>query len=433
MSCELDLRRDQIAFPARLTAAVLRRGEPVVMIAFEDVSERRANEAELARSEAALREMNERKDEFLAMLSHELRNPLSPIRTSVAVLQLAEPGSRIATHSIEIIDRSAAHMNRLVDDLLDITRITHGKIELRREIVDLTALVRRVIDDQRDVFSANHIEIATTLPSHELLLDADAARLVQVMMNLISNALKFTPKHGRIAIELAREGNAGVISVVDNGIGIAPELIGELLRPFAQVPQALDRNHGGLGLGLAMVKSLVELHGGRVTIRSAGLGHGTEVKVVLPIQQASSAVRAVDLAPVSARRRVLIVEDMPDNARSMEQALKLRGHDVEVALNGFTALERLATFKPEVVLCDIGLPDMDGFAFAMRVRADEALRHVCLVALSGYARAEDVRRAKAAGFDRHLAKPARLDQIDRLLAELVPRTTRDPFDNNTLH
>jgi PAS domain S-box-containing protein len=432
VSNELDLRRSNEPFPARLTVAVLRRVKPTYVIAFEDISERKRREHELARTEAALRELNRRKDDFVAMLSHELRNPLSPIRTSVEVLRLAPPGSEPAKSAVEIIDRSSAHMSRLVDDLLDVSRITRGKIELHREPVDVVRLVKQLLDDHQTSFDKRRFNVTMKIEPAELWVYADRGRLVQVIENVLANAEKFTPTGGRITISVEHEGSSAVLRVTDTGVGIAPELLSELFQPFAQAPQALDRNRGGLGLGLVMVKQLIELHGGRVVIRSRGIGKGTEVVLSLPAQTGQAGAHPATVIASATCKRVLIVEDMHDNARSLEQALALKGHEVRVANDAWSGLQQMAEFKPEVVLCDIGLPDMDGYAFALRVREDRELRGCYLVALSGYARAEDVARARAAGFDRHLAKPPSLDELERLLATLPPSSSR-PDELNTLH
>jgi PAS domain S-box-containing protein len=431
-NAELELRRGQQSFPARLTVAVLRRTTQTYMIAFEDISARKEKELELARTEAALRELNRRKDDFVAMLSHELRNPLSPIRTSVEVLRLAPAGSDPAMSAIDIIDRSSAHMSRLVDDLLDVSRITRGKIELQREPVELVALVKQILDDQRVTFDKRRFDVVAKLHDGEVWVYADRARMIQVVTNLLANAEKFTPTGGRITVAVEHSGPSAIVRVQDNGVGIAPDLLSELFQPFAQAPQALDRNRGGLGLGLVMVKQLVDLHGGKVVIRSAGLGKGTEVLLSLPAQGVHVGVQGPNSRRVTPGRRVLIVEDMHDNARSLEQALALKGHSVKVAHDGWSGLAMLAEFRPDVVLCDIGLPDMDGYAFALRVREDRDHRGCYLVALTGYARSEDIARARAAGFDRHLAKPASLDDLDRLLATLPPAVAR-PDEHNTLH
>jgi PAS domain S-box-containing protein len=431
-SGELDLRRNSDVFPARLTVAALRRVTPTFMIAFEDITERKQREIELARTDAALRELNRRKDDFVAMLSHELRNPLSPIRTSVEVLRLAPPGSEPAKSAIDIIERSSAHLSRLVDDLLDVSRITRGKIELQREPVDLVALVKQILGDHATLFEKRRFNVVQRVEVDELWVYADRARLVQVLTNLLANAEKFTPTGGRVSVTVEHAGGAAVVKIRDNGVGIAPEVLSELFQPFAQAPQPLDRNRGGLGLGLVMVKQLVELHGGRVVIRSAGIGKGTEVVISLPAQSTQTNDRQSAAETTSTARRVLIVEDLHDNARSLEHALILKGHHVRIAPDGWGGLKQMRAFKPEVVLCDIGLPDMDGYAFALRVREDPELRDCFLVALSGYARAEDVARATAAGFDRHLSKPASLDEIDRMLAQL-PAPPVGGHEHNTLH
>jgi signal transduction histidine kinase len=253
------------------------------MLAFEDVSDRVAKEAELARVVAELERTNQRQDEFLAMLSHELRNPLSPIQTSVGVLKLA-PGSTHATEAVELIDRSVGHLTRIVDDLLDVTRITRGTIALRRQPIELVALLQRVLADRAGEFADRGLVLETSIAPEPLWIDGDPERLVQVLNNVLGNAEKFTPPGHRIVIGTARSGGTALITVRDTGIGISPDLIEAVFEPFVQAPQGLDRSRGGLGLGLAMVKSLVELHGGKVRLFSAGIDQGTEVSIRLPLQ-----------------------------------------------------------------------------------------------------------------------------------------------------
>jgi two-component system CheB/CheR fusion protein len=414
--CELELARGETSLAIRVTAAALHRKQTIVMLAFEDISAGKAKEAELAATAQALARANERKDEFLAMLSHELRNPLSPIRTSVAVLQLAPSGSEPARAAVDIIDRAASHLTRLVDDLLDVTRITRGKIELHRARLDLAELVQRTVADHALSFAQRRIDLVTRLDATELWVDGDPARLVQVLSNVVGNAERFTLPGGRVVVIVERCDDAVVVRVRDTGIGIAPEVIGQLFEPFAQAPQGLDRNRGGLGLGLAMVKALVELHGGTAAIHSEGLGRGTELTISLPAAPPPTIALATQPVPDARPRRILVIEDMIDTASSLVTALSLRGHVVEVAFGGKQGLEVAAAFHPEVVLCDLGLPDIDGFAIARIFRTDDALRGAYLVALSGYARAEDVERAREAGFACHLAKPARIDQLELVLA-----------------
>jgi two-component system CheB/CheR fusion protein len=417
-ACDLDLFHEGRVVPVRMTAAFIRRGTPTILIACEDISDRRASESELAHTAMALREANRRKDDFIAMLSHELRNPLSPIRTSIGVLRLAAPGSEHARAAIDIIDRAAAHPSRLVDELLDVSRARYGKIQLRRAPVELGSLLRRVVDDHRGGIAAARLRLVESLDTQELWVDGDEARLVQIFSNLLNNAEKFTAAGGTISISLDHDRDHAVVAVRDSGVGITTDLIAELFEPFAQAPQALDRRRGGLGLGLALVKQLVELHEGTVEIRSAGLGKGTTVVVRIPAVAAREAIAVAKKAVRGQPRRILIVEDHTDTAESLRRALVLQDHDVDVAGTAHEALAKLAASRPHVVFCDLGLPDMDGYALAMRIRASEPLRGPYLVALSGYAREEDVARAKQAGFHRHLAKPARLEEIEEILATL---------------
>ena len=410
---ELDLlRSDGGTFPARVHIAVARRASPSMLVTFEDISDLRAKERELARSELALRVASRRKDEFLAALSHELRNPLAPIRTAVQVLQLAEPGSQDANVALDILDRTTHHLARLVDDLLDVTRITRGTIELHRERLELGSLVQRAVADYMPQFSAGGIEVTVT--ACEAWVDGDGTRLVQIASNLLGNAVKFTPRGGRVEVTVAAAGDRVQLSVKDTGIGIAPAMVGELGEPFVQAAQGLHRNRGGLGLGLAMVKTLTELHGGRLTIASVGLGRGAELTVALPLREAPARVAASSPAAVP-RRRVLVIEDQLDVADSIRIALSLRGHSVEVVKTGRAGIARAALFRPEVVLCDIGLPDIDGYEVARTLRADAELRNIRLVALTGYAQPRDVARALEAGFDRHVGKPTKLDELELLL------------------
>jgi PAS domain S-box-containing protein len=414
---ELELVRDEDELPVRVTVAWVRRAVPAILLAFEDISERREREIELARTEHALRDASRRKDEFLAMLSHELRNPLSPIRTSVSVLQIAPPGSDDANTAIETIDRASSHLTRLVDDLLDVSRIARGRIELQCERVELNELVKEIATDHGPQLTARGIAFELRCADGELWVDGDRARLVQITTNLLANAMKFTPAGGQVILATDRRDCLAVLRVEDSGAGIAPEILERVFEPFVQGTQTIDRGAGGLGLGLALARSLVVLHGGRVQLRSEGVGRGTQVEVELPLTAPIDRDDRDHTAVPSARpRRVLIVEDKPELAESLRIALVLRGHLVRVAHDGRAALVQAHEFRPEVVLCDIGLPDIDGNEVARRLRADPDLCGIYLVALTGYAAPDDVARAKAAGFARHLAKPARLDEIEAMLA-----------------
>jgi PAS domain S-box-containing protein len=427
------LRRDGSRLWVRVNVSVVRdeAGRFVRAIATaEDIAEeRRAREA-LRRSEERLRAANEklreadrRKDEFLGMLSHELRNPLAPIRNALYILDRAEGDGARARHAREVAARQVAHLTRLVDDLLDVTRIARGKIELRRRELDLGALVRRAADDHRALMQERRLDLAVHVPARPVSVLGDETRLAQVLGNLLHNAAKFTPAGGRVAVSLAAEDGAAVLRVRDTGAGIDPGMIATVFEPFTQAAQTLARSEGGLGLGLALVKGLVTLHGGAVTASSAGPGRGTEVAVTLPLAPARAAAPGgEEAAPAGAaaqpRRRVLVIDDNRDAADSLAELVSMFGHTAEVAYDGPAGLAKAAQGRPDVVLCDIGLPAMDGYEVARRLRARQ--RDVRLVAVSGYAQPDDVARAAEAGFDAHVAKPPDPDRLAALLGQEEP-------------
>jgi signal transduction histidine kinase/DNA-binding response OmpR family regulator len=372
------------------------------------------------RAEQALRESDERKDHFLAMLAHELRNPLAPIVNGVYILERTAPGDQ-ARRALGVIDRQVHHLSRLVDDLLDVTRITRGKINLRLERIDVSALVRHAAEDQRSVFADRGVELEVAVGATPLQVSADPTRIAQVIGNLLHNAVKFTPRGGRVSLsaEGAGEGFAA-IRVRDTGEGIAPATLGRIFEPFVQGDRALDRKHGGLGLGLALVKGLAELHGGAATAHSEGAGKGAEFVITLPL------CRAAERSPGSGApaltvpaHRILLIEDNVDGAESLKEALEMNGHVVEIAHSGPEGLEKARASHPDVVLCDIGLPVMDGFEVAMAMRADPALGSIAIIALSGYAAPADLERAAGAGFDRHLAKPVDWAELERVMSEVA--------------
>jgi signal transduction histidine kinase len=382
----------------------------------------RVRELELAQEH--IRESDRKKGEFLAVLSHELRNPLMPIRTSLYLLDRVSPDSAQAKRALAVIERQAAHLSRLVDDLLDVTRVSRGKIQLRRELVELCALVRRTLDDHRAAIADEELSLELEIVDEPLMVHADPTRLAQIVGNLLANATKFSLRGGRVQVAVCRQGSQAVVSVRDQGVGISPEVRSRLFQPFEQADRTLDRSRGGLGLGLALVKTLSELHGGSVEARSEGVGRGAELVVRLPLCELVGDLplevqkRA---SPPASRRRVLVVEDNLDGAETLKEVLELLGHEVAVVNDGLSVLDRARAFKPEIVLCDIGLPGMDGYDVARQLRREPQLRDVRLVALTGYALPEDQQRAFAAGFSEHMAKPVKLEALERLFADPTQR------------
>ncbi len=389
-------------------------------------------ENELRDSEAALKEADRRKNEFLAVLSHELRNPLAPITNSLYILERAAPGGEQAQRAQAVVARQVGQLSRLVDDLLDVTRISRSKVQLRTEILDLNEIARRAAEDYRAQFEEDAVALALTLGCDPVLVRGDGNRLSQVVGNLLANAAKFTHRGGQAALSVStdREARHAVLGVRDNGVGMSPDVLARLFQPFMQADSTLDRSKGGLGLGLALVKGLVELHGGEITAHSGGLGQGAEFVVHLPLEHADGAVSEPRAASHQrCRRRVLIIEDNIDAADSLREALRFGAHEVEVAYNGPQGLALARDFRPEVVLCDIGLPGMDGYDVARAFRAEEDLRDTLLVALSGYTLPDDLERARAAGFDVHLAKPPNLGKLEELLVGSSLLRVRPPYTN----
>jgi signal transduction histidine kinase len=377
---------------------------------------RARTERELREHADALREADRRKDEFLAMLAHELRNPLAPISSAAFVLSRS-PGGETARRALDALQRQVHHMTRLVDDLLDVSRIQRGKITLRKRSFDLAEVTSRTVQDYRDVFDVAGVSLELRLPGRPVAVEGDETRIAQVLGNLLQNAARFTMGGGRTTVTLETGPGRAVLRVVDTGVGIDPSMQARLFQPFEQADRTLARSTGGLGLGLSLVKGLVALHSGTVEVRSEGEGQGTEVVVELPAQPdapASRPGRASCLAPGRALR-VLVVEDNPDAADTLRLSLELDGHEVEVARDGDEGVAKAGTFAPEVVLCDIGLPGRSGYDVARAIRSDGRSAGALLVAVTGYTTADDVRLAAEAGFDHHLAKPASMDSVRELL------------------
>jgi signal transduction histidine kinase/ActR/RegA family two-component response regulator len=376
------------------------------------------------RSEEALRDADQRKDEFLAILAHELRNPLAPIRNSVQILRLTSPNDSAAERVAEVMDRQVNHMVRLVDDLLEVARISRGKIELRKEPVEVAAVVRSAVETSRPLIEAGGHRLALAIPPEPLTLEGDFVRLTQVVANLLNNAAKYSDPGGQIWLTVWRQGDGAAISVRDTGRGIPPDVLPRVFELFMQIDRQPSRTQGGLGIGLTLVKSLVELHGGSVEAHSEGAGRGSEFVVRLPLSAAARAhasTRAASPSPILASRRVLVVDDNRDAAESLDTLLKLLGADTRVAYSGAEALKALATYEPAVVLLDIGMPGMDGHEVARRIRQRPESRDVTLIALTGWGQEEDRDRSQLAGFDYHLIKPADIDALQKLLVSLEDR------------
>jgi len=404
-------------------------GETVIQCNIRDTTERSRLERRTQEQAVVLADISRRKDEFLAMLSHELRNPLSSILNAVYLLRLQRDEDLIQQQARNIIERQVGHLARLVDDLLEISRITIGSIQLRQERLDLRGIVERAVETVRPLIDRRRHQLAVALPSEPVWLVADPIRLEQVVGNLLSNAAKYTEEGGSIWLTLEQEREA-VLRVRDTGIGIVLELLPRIFDLFTQADRASDRNQGGLGIGLTLVEKLVGLHGGTVHAYSAGLGLGSEFTVRLPLAvtqgRAYSRPAVAETEMITAPSRVLVVDDNMDAADSMATWLHLAGHDVRTAYGAEAALEVAAVYRPTIVLLDIGLPGMDGHEVARRLRQTPELENVWLIALTGYGRKSDIKLSQEAGFDHHLVKPTDPQNLRTLLARLSNqvRTTR---------
>jgi PAS domain S-box-containing protein len=391
-------------------------GRPIRLIGtVQDITARKQADEALRRSQEQLRESDRRKDEFLAMLGHELRNPLAAIRSASELLHLfAGTDARLARLG-EVLERQSNHMVRLIDGLLEVSRIARGKIHLERKDLDLREVLTGVLHDRHAQLRDSGVVVDLRLPERPLWVWGDEVRLVQIFDNLLNNAIKFTPPSGSIRIAARQSDDSVLVSITDTGIGIRADMLETIFEPFQQDTQEIARVAGGLGIGLALVRGLLELHQGSVVARSPGPGGGSEFEVRLPASTPTQAVSAQESASQSAPRRVLIVEDNHDAAQMLRGLLELRGHTVVVAGSGPEAMALLRGQPTDVILCDIGLPGLDGYELARLIRGDPQLRAVLLVALTGYGQPEDRRRAAEAGFDEHLVKPVSLDALEQVL------------------
>ncbi|HMB04793.1 MAG TPA: response regulator [Isosphaeraceae bacterium] len=418
----------------RLTADPLHDeggGPTATVFILTDITESRRMAEELRRRVDELAEADRRKDEFLAMLAHELRNPLAPIRNALEVIRLDANDLDAVEQAREIAGRQVGHMARLLDDLLDVSRITRGKIQLRKRWLDLNEVARNAVESSRPAIEGAGLTLTVDLPPQPLWFEGDPTRLEQVLANLLNNAAKYSEPGGDIALSAGREAGHLVLRVRDTGIGLSPEMLPRVFDLFAQADRSLVRAQGGLGIGLTLVRSLVEMHGGAITAASPGLGQGSEFTIRLPASAVIEPPRRESPSPAEAAAArplsILVVEDHRDAALSLARVLALWGHQVYVVHSGPDAVEAVFARPTDLVLLDIGLPGMDGYQVARKLR-EQAGSSLMLIALTGYARDEDRRRSRRAGFDHHLVKPVALDELQGLLTRLEPlaRPAADP-------
>ena len=410
------------------TAESSRRYTEADLALATDLANRAAVAVENTLLYLALRETDRRKDEFLATLAHELRNPLAPIRNALQILKIPRVDEESVGRSRDMMERQVDQLVRLVDDLLDVSRVMRGKIEIRRERVELATVLARAVETVQPLIDSQGHELSVRLTAESLPVDADPLRLTQVVGNLLTNAAKYTEPNGRIWLTAERTGDMAVLRVRDTGIGIDAQMLSRIFELFVQADHASTKAHGGLGIGLTLVKNLVEMHNGAVEARSAGLGKGSEFVVRLPLSATTpnqddepGAQQQVHQQPTPSGYRLLVVDDNQDAANSLAMLLKLQGHEVRVAFSGMAALEITKTYFPDVVFLDIGMPGMDGYEVARRLRQQPGLREVVLAALTGWGQQEDRRRSAEAGFNHHLVKPPDPNALATVLADLKPR------------
>jgi PAS domain S-box-containing protein len=373
------------------------------------------------RKAEALEVADRQKNEFLAMLAHELRNPLAPISNGLQLLRMPNVDTSLVTETTQMMERQVFHLIRLVDDLLDVSRIITGKLTFRKESIDLAGVIRHAIEEAQPQIDAGGHELMLQLPARSIIVEADAARLSQVVANLLVNAARYTKQPSRIWLTVERQADEAVIKVKDSGIGISKELLPRIFSLFVQAEHSLERSQGGLGIGLTIVKRIVEMHGGTVSAASAGAGQGSEFTVRLPMSEALAPVASATgmSQPVQPKRRILIVDDNVDAAMITSALLKAWGHKVEIAFNGPAGIAAVQSFRPEIILLDIGLPGMSGYEVAQQLRAEPSTASLIIAALTGYGQESDRRRSFEYGFDYHLTKPADPQSLESLL--LSPR------------
>jgi signal transduction histidine kinase/ActR/RegA family two-component response regulator len=386
----------------------------------EDLASRAAIAIENAQLYRELRDADRRKDEFLATLAHELRNPLAPIRNGLQVLRLSGKETGVVAEARSMMERQLSQMVRLVDDLLDVSRISRNKLDLKKQRVTLAAVVHSAVETSRPLVEQSRHSLTVALPPDPVYLDADLVRLAQVFSNLLNNAAKYTEPGGRIWLTAEVVGHEVAVRVRDTGLGIPADALPRIFEMFSQVDRNMERSQGGLGIGLTLVRRLVEMHGGTVEARSDGPGKGSEFTVRLPLAADGEVGRRAETAddgPAAPKRRILIVDDNHDSAMSLGMMLDLMGNETRTAHDGLAAFEAAGTFRPDVILLDIGLPKLNGYDTCRRIREQPWGQAMVIVALTGWGQDEDRRRSKEAGFDHHLVKPVEADALAKLLAE----------------
>jgi signal transduction histidine kinase/ActR/RegA family two-component response regulator len=393
-------------------------GSDLVAVLFSDITQRLLAEQDLRRLNDELAQANRRKTEFLATLAHELRNPLAPLSNGLHLMRMGASKPELLEKTRQMMERQIQHMVHLVDDLLDVARISTGKVELRRQRIELKEVVATAVETSASLIEAGHHKLHVELPSQPLPMDADPTRIAQVVSNLLNNAAKYTPEAGRITLKVWVEGKEAVLSVTDTGIGIDAEALPKVFEMFAQVPSSATKPQGGLGIGLSLVQSLVALHGGSVSASSPGSGKGSTFTVRLPLAAAetgSADDKSSGAPKVSGQLQVMVVDDNADAAESLGVLLDIEGHAAHIAHTGAEALQIAQEHALDVVFLDIGLPDMSGYDVARRLRMLPGLQQTLLVALTGWGTQDDRQRTREAGFDRHLTKPAELMAVEELL------------------
>ncbi|MCW8107173.1 ATP-binding protein [Alteromonas ponticola] len=386
------------------------------VLVFRDVTQKRRLERELVRRTIRLEEMNHRKNKFLTMLAHELRSPIAPIANAVHIMKAENRTAEQTRHAVQVVERQINHMQRLIDDMLDVSRVVAEKLYIVKTDVEMVSLVETVCGDMNSQFKQRHINCVIDLPSSPIWFAADMERMRQVLHNLLNNSLKFTPQGGTITVRLFSQSSELHLQVQDTGPGIEEDAIGTIFEPFTQAEQPLDRPSGGLGLGLSLVKGIVELHDGQIRATCTGPDQGLTISIVLPLQEQSvEPPQKEEKVNHFTLQKVLIIEDDKDNAETLSELLRLLGHEVVWAPDGVQGIEMAGKFSPTLIFCDIGLPGLDGFRVAERIRSQSSLKSTRLIALSGYSGRDFRRRAKQAGFDHHLVKPASLAELQNVL------------------